>query len=225
MRPVYACTCILAGLPVLMAAASMVVNPSALPKSDVTVVLDVKGSFSPVALREMEKEAGQIIGTSGIRLDWRMRDEALSSTFNDLVIMTFRGACVGTTAPRAYSETGPYAFTRTSNGQVQPFAEVDCDHVVGAARQAMSRDDSGRADELVGRALGRVVAHELVHMLTRSAEHGHEGVEKPALSGRQLISASLPLSALDIERLRQERPKPVTPATPGTDTQAESETR
>jgi hypothetical protein len=58
---------------------------------------------------------------------------------------------------------------------------------------------------LVGRALGRVVAHELVHMLTKSGQHAHEGVQKAALSGRQLISASLPLSAMDIDRLIAER--------------------
>jgi hypothetical protein len=42
-------------------------------------------------------------------------------------------------------------------------------------------------------------------MLTKSPEHGKEGVEKPALSGRQLIAAFLPLSAFDVDRLRLER--------------------
>jgi hypothetical protein len=65
--------------------------------------------------------------------------------------------------------------------------------------------DYARADLLVGRALGRVVAHELVHMLTKSGQHAREGVQKAALSGRQLIAASLPLSAVDIDRLIQER--------------------
>jgi hypothetical protein len=42
-------------------------------------------------------------------------------------------------------------------------------------------------------------------MLTKSRQHGKEGVEKPALSARQLISESLPLSAMDVDRLQQER--------------------
>jgi hypothetical protein len=58
---------------------------------------------------------------------------------------------------------------------------------------------------LLGRALGRVVAHELVHMLTKSKQHGRDGVEKAALSARQLIAESLPLSIFDIDRLQQER--------------------
>jgi hypothetical protein len=185
-----------------MAANSMDVAPSHPPSPDVTVVLDVKGSFSPAAMSEMRKEAGQIIGSSGIRLEWKTKDEAISATFNDLVVMTFKGACELEPVVPLYDEMGPYAFTRTANGEVQPFGEVDCDHVVGSVRSAMIGDDFARANLLVGRALGRVVAHELVHMLTRSGEHGREGVEKSALSGKQLISASLPLSALDVDRLK-----------------------
>jgi hypothetical protein len=95
--------------------------------------------------------------------------------------------------------------TRSSNGEIQPFGEVDCERVVNSVRGAMSGIDFARADLLVGRAMGRVVAHELVHMITKSGKHGTEGVEKPGLSGKQLIAPSLPLSAFDIDRLRQER--------------------
>jgi hypothetical protein len=42
-------------------------------------------------------------------------------------------------------------------------------------------------------------------MLTKSGQHAPEGVQKASLSGRQLIAASLPLSAMDIDRLIQER--------------------
>ena len=42
---------------------------------------------------------------------------------------------------------------------------------------------------------------ELVHMLTHSARHGREGVFEPALSGKQLIAPTLPLAAMDVDRL------------------------
>jgi hypothetical protein len=138
-------------------------------------------------------------------LDWRSRSEAADATFRDLVVMTFKGSCVFNPMPILYDELGPYAITRTTGGEVQPFGEVDCDHVVSSLHSAMSGADYVKADLLLGRALGRVVAHELVHMLTKSKQHGREGVEKAALSARQLISESLPLSAFDIDRLQQER--------------------
>jgi hypothetical protein len=42
-------------------------------------------------------------------------------------------------------------------------------------------------------------------MLTKSGGHARDGVYKKSLSPRQLISSSLPLSALDIDHVRRER--------------------
>ena len=116
-----------------------------------------------------------------------------------------KGSCTFDPAPPVYDELGPYAVTRTANGEVQPFGEVDCDRVVNSVRTAMFGSDFTRADRLIGRALGRVVAHELVHTLTKSGQHSHDAVQKTALSGKQQIAASLPLSAFDVDRLRLER--------------------
>jgi hypothetical protein len=62
-----------------------------------------------------------------------------------------------------------------------------------------------KADLLFGRALGRVLAHELVHVLTGSEAHGREGVQRAALSGKDLISSALVLSPADLARLRELR--------------------
>jgi hypothetical protein len=221
MRPVYACVCLIIGLAAPNLAAPILPDPL-LP--DVTVVLDIRGEFPPGAMRQMRQEVSQIIAPSGIRLDWRTLSEAFAGTFKDLVVLTFNGSCALDPAPPFHADLGAYAFTRTSDGEVQPFGEVDCDRVVNSVKSAADNEERAKPDLLMGRALGRVVAHELVHMLTRSPEHGREGVEKSALSGRQLISASLPLSAFDIDRLKQRhvsRPH----ISRGTDTQAESETR
>jgi hypothetical protein len=173
-----------------------------------TVILDFKGPHSSTSLKEMKRESGLILHSSGVQLDWKVLGEDPFASYSDLVVMTFTGSCEFEPAAPRYDELGPLgplATTRTTNGEVQPFGEVDCNRVVNSARSAMSPYDFARGDLLIGRAIGRVVAHELVHMLTKSGQHGTEGVERPALSGRQLISASLPLSAFDIDRLRQER--------------------
>jgi len=105
--------------------------------------------------------------------------------------------------PFLYDERGPYAFTYNSDGDVLPFTEVSCSRVTASVLPAMQGDDFARRDYLMGRALGRVVAHELVHILTKSGVHGQGGVAQPALTGRELIAAPLRLGREDAERLRR----------------------
>jgi hypothetical protein len=93
------------------------------------------------------------------------------------------------------------AFTYSTDGVVQPFSAVACDKVTSAIRPAMSGGDFAKADVLLGRALGRVLAHEVVHMLSKSGEHGRDGVAKTSLSGSQLIAPKLQLGAADLERM------------------------
>jgi len=199
MRHVKICACLLAVMALPIAAKPPVAG------ADVTVITNFKNSYSAPAIKAMQSEVEQILKSSGVSLEWRSRDEAADATFNDLVVMTFKGSCVFNPMPIVYDELGPYAITRTTGGEVQPFGEVDCDHVVSSLHSAMTGGDFAKADQLLGRALGRVVAHELVHMLTKSKQHGREGVEKAALSARQLIAESLPLSTFDVDRLQQER--------------------
>jgi hypothetical protein len=170
--------------------------------ADVAVVFEFQGAHSAVTSEEMQFEAAVILAASGVRLTWVPRSEA-TGDFGELVVMTFKGSCDSEPSPPDHGESGPFAVTRTADGVVLPFAEVDCARVIRSVRAAMWGSDWSRSDRLVGRALGRVVVHELVHMLTKSADHSHDGIEKAALSGRQLIAPSLTLSAGDAERLRE----------------------
>ena len=186
-------------------AAIVVATGLAIPTSTsrLTVVMDFKGPWSALAAREMKRESARILSPAGGCVDWKLRGEALSGAdASNLFVMTFHGSCQFDPQPPVYDELGPYARTHETNGEVQPFGDVDCTRVVSSARYAMSGSDFERQDYLVGRALGRVVAHELVHMVTRSEDHGHAGVQKAALSGRELIGAPLPLEAAEVNQLR-----------------------
>lgn len=177
---------------------------SAKPQSEVTVMLDFRASRSERSILEMQREAEVILKSAGYQINWVVLGSAPRAIYDDLVVLTFRGACELADAPSSTGKAGPLGITHISNGVVLPFGEVECDRVVNFVRPVIAGEDYAAAQRLVGRALGRVVAHELVHMLTRSTAHAHDGVEKPALSGQQLIEDYLPLSAFDIGRLRQE---------------------
>ncbi len=171
--------------------------------ADVTVVTDFDGPRSDRAVQQMKSETEQIFKSASVHLDWRERGELGQKSYDNLVIVRFKGKCVLEPVPILYDERGPFAFSYSSDGDVLPFSEVECDRVTATVHSAMWGDDFARPDYVMGRALGRVLAHELVHILTRSAAHGNEGVTQPALSGRDLIGAPLRLSRTDVERLRQ----------------------
>jgi hypothetical protein len=198
MRILCVAICFLsAGLAVPLGAGIDRASPSVL-----TVMLDFKGPHSRTSLNEMERESGLILRSSGVQLDWHILGDDPYASYRDLVVMTFTGACQYESLAPRFDEPGPMGVTHTVDGEILPFGEVDCNRVVSSALSAMSGADFPRPDLLIGRAMGRVVAHELVHMLTKSGQHGTEGVEKSSLSGRQLIAATLSLSAFDIARLK-----------------------
>ena len=185
----------------LAALAALLPAASPVRSTALTIVLEFQGPHSERSIQEMKHELESIMRGSGVSFDWRTRSEVKNESFANLVVVRFKGKCVLEPVPYLYDERGPLAFTYSSGDEILPFSEVSCDRVVTAARSAMSGGDFARADLLLGRALGRVVAHELVHILSKSGEHGREGVAQPALSGLRLIAPELHLSPADRERI------------------------
>jgi hypothetical protein len=172
----------------------------------VTVVLDFQEPYSSDALAQMKREMQGLLKDAGVSLDWKTLQEAVGNDDGDMVVVRFNGKCI--LKPLSYlyyDERGPLAHTYSSDGKVLPFSEVSCDHVAASVRSALFGGDYAHADLLLGRALGRVVAHELMHVLTRSGEHEREGVCSEALSGKQLISETLPFCPQEVKRMQTER--------------------
>ena len=160
--------------------------------ADITVVLEFDGPYSDRSIGEMKHEVEGILKDSGHTFDWRTRSQAAGQSYENLVLVKFKGKCVMEPVGYLYDERGPLAFTHSTDGALQPFSEVECDKVTTSVRGAMFGSDFARGDLLLGRALGRVLAHELVHILRNSKKHDPDGVEKPALSGAELIAPDLP---------------------------------
>jgi hypothetical protein len=170
--------------------------------SGVTVVLDFEVKNSSRALQIMEREAESVLKDSRLRFDWIMRDEAVGKTFPNLVIVRFKGDCSLQAAKPVQGELGTLAFTYISDGVVQPFSDVACDKVGAFVLSSPKTGANKDPDQMMGVALGRVVAHELVHMVLGSDSHAKGGVFKPGLTVQQLVTGELPLDDDDSDRLR-----------------------
>lgn len=173
---------------------------------NVTVLLEFEQPHSSTSLLEMERETQTILKDSGLKLQFRMKQETPTDTvFQDVVVVRMKGQCKMDNFPVLLDERGPLAYTHTTDGEVLPFSEVQCDRIRRSINSAMVGGDRGRADQLFGRAMGRVLAHEMFHIFAQTGQHGKQGVAKTALSGSQLISDSLPMDPHEVRTLQESR--------------------
>ena len=167
-----------------------------------TLVVSTERPLPAATVTEMHREMDKLMKQASIQVEWmQLSDFTPGTEVPDLVLVKFKGNCRIQPLPVILDERGPMAFTHTSDGEVLPFSEVLCDRVGVAAHSAMAGGEFGRRDELLGRALARVLAHELYHIKGKCSEHGHSGVARRALSGRELIAATLDFAPADAQRM------------------------
>ena len=157
---------------------------------NLTVLLSVDGKASTAALNEMKSELNSIMKETGRNLDVRLRSQAApNETFNDVVLVKLKGTCKMERMIPFMDERGPLAWTHSTDGAILPFAEVSCDRIANAVAGALWGAERKQADKLLGRAMGRVLAHELYHIIGKTHEHNADGsLAKEAISAKQLIS-------------------------------------
>jgi hypothetical protein len=169
----------------------------------VTVVVDFEQPPSELSFSTMQKEAEAILLAAGRKLNFKLKSEAATGdSYDDVVVMSFQGRCGMDNFPVLFDERGPLAYAHTVNGEVLPFGVVECDRVKGSVKSAMWGRDYKDGNMLMGRALGRVLAHELYHILAKTEDHAHDGVARKALSGKALISDKLTFRPEEIEKLK-----------------------
>jgi hypothetical protein len=173
MRPVYCAVSIL----LLVCAAHASVG--------VTVVLQFDGRYSELSIGEMKTEAQAVVRESGVVLSWRRMDKLSSSEASPrMVVVRLRGVCeVGQPVPALSLEPVPLGYTYILGGEPSPFSDIECDRV----RSSLG-PQSGRDELAFGRALGRVLAHELHHAINRTRRHTATGYMHNSLSVADLVA-------------------------------------
>lgn len=175
------------------------------PRNPLTVVLDIKDShYSADSLAAMKSETQRIFDKTGMTFDWRLKDELPPhAQFANVVVFTMVGTCRMDMTPVLFDERGPLAFTYSSDGEVLSFGEVQCDRIKASLQRSHEPALAVRhhSNTAFGVALGRVVAHELYHMLSDEGVHTSDGVTSRSLTADQLVSGRLRLDALALRRI------------------------
>ena len=70
---------------------------------------------------------------------------------------------------------------------ILPFSDVDCDRIRIFVQRDLLLLKAEEREEAFGRAVGRVLAHELYHIFAHTAHHGSDGVGKAAYTVQELL--------------------------------------
>jgi hypothetical protein len=160
------------------------------------------GRYSKVALREMGHEAAHILKHSGLSLRWHIGIPA-QSVSGRLVVVKLLGQCDMDGSP-AFLVPGPLGWAHEVDGKVLPFSDLACDNLRGAVESAIVGGNHLGGNVLLGRAMGRVLAHELYHIVADTSVHGRDGVAQAAFTARQLTSGQLELGSPEVAAVQNE---------------------
>ena len=141
-----------------------------------------------LVLDSMKQEVGAIMSPGGLRLNWRsLKGVDGTEVFSELAVAKFRGNCDGSGGLPGASQPHALAWSHVSEGVVIPFADVDCDRIESFLRTKLVTMEPANRQKVFGRAVGRVLAHELYHIFARATGHGTRDVDKPYYTVAELV--------------------------------------
>jgi hypothetical protein len=177
---------------------------------NVGVFLQFDAVPSRAAVEVMKREVDALLKPSGVSLNWRLADENRGAeSFANLVLLKFLGKCradvplEGRTAAVS-GRAGTLGATKVVDGRVLPFSEVRCDAVTQALSYLRPEANGVQRQQALGLAMGRVVAHELYHVLANVTAHATLGMAKAVESLDDLVSTRPSFfSAESVEAIRK----------------------
>ena len=165
------------------------------------IYLKQAGGLNGESREMMQFELQRLLDPAGIRVIWKDFGARKTGEDFDLVVV---GSIAGSCSP-GENEPAPtisavqplvsLADTAVSNNHILPFFEVDCSWL-----RRILGSNAGRP--LMGRALARVIGHELYHILARTMEHRDAGIAKAIFSAEELSMARFDFDLISLARIR-----------------------
>jgi hypothetical protein len=163
---------------------------------------------SAALVTEMQAELSRVLSDAGLRVTWRaIESPRHGEDFPGIVFLRFRGGCSWVkddpSGERRSDLSGQsLAETDIADGHVLPFGSVDCDRVRRFLALALQSDRPEERNAALGRAIARVSAHEIYHMLTGSEEHARGGIARASHTRADLTAPAFAFAPQQSDWLR-----------------------
>lgn len=154
-------------------------------------------------LESIQEELATIMVPAGIDFDWRLLSESKGNEVSvELAVIHFKGICDAADLVPADAYPGPLGWTHISDGQILPFTDINCDGIRLFTQRELLQVPEAARDRTYGRAVARVLAHELYHIFAKTRKHTANGIGKPAYSVSELLSNKFLFQKKDCDVLR-----------------------
>jgi hypothetical protein len=148
-----------------------------------------------LAMQEMQR----LLAPARIELAWNT-DRDVSQA----VIGSFEGSCSLETVPSGLAGeklSTALADTSVSSNRVLPYFRIDCNRLLRALAPTLRPLSMPLRRAVFGRALGRVMAHEVFHILSQRKDHDERGAAKAAFSLNDLTGREFEFELGTIEAM------------------------
>ena len=157
-----------------------------------------------VVLQAIQNEVGAIMAPLAVQFDWRpLASAGEDAAVPELAVVRFKGRCDLLGLFPHSASSGALGWTHVSDGAVLPFTEVDCDVIRDFLQPGLICLRAAGRETAYGRAVGRVVAHELYHVFAKTQHHSARGVAKPSYTMEDLLSPRFRFTEHDGDELRE----------------------
>jgi mono/diheme cytochrome c family protein len=143
---------------------------------------------STTLVESIRHETTAILSPVGLRLQWKTLPSNGSDMSSDLAVVTFEGRCDSQNLQAASRGGARLGFSHVSDKTVLPFAVVDCDTVGAFIQKKMPIGPDKERERILGRALARVLVHELDHIFAQTMSHGEREVDQPTYTVEELLA-------------------------------------
>ena len=185
------------GLPALHAG----VIPSK-PVNEITILTRSEYPLSMETRAALEMELRILLSPAAVFPVLRDMDLKTSSEqFRELVVVKISGRCTFDLKERRSAVQGPLAAAHSTDGYILPFIDVACERIRDVLQPALRGPHFDRLHSLFGRAMARVLAHELYHVLGRTKKHGDSALTAERMSAHQLLADRLHFEDEDLEKI------------------------
>ena len=157
-------------------------------------------------LDSLHGEVQAIMAPMGMKFRWLDLNASDGKQVSvELAVIGFKGRCDVDGLTRHDSNLGALGWTHISDGVILPFANVDCSAVRSFIQRELLDTRVQKRAAVFGRALGRVLAHELYHIFANTTRHGSDGVARQFYSVHDLLTSDFQFEARESQALLHSR--------------------